>query len=132
MGHRLPDHPGGCRNLHGHSYRLRIDVAGEPAADGMVIDYDELSRAVKPLLAEWDHAFMVQIDDAPLLRFLEEQGMKHVTIPCPSTVENLCRLVRDRIRPAFAARRNVVWFTVRIQETEASYGELCTRLDGEP
>jgi 6-pyruvoyltetrahydropterin/6-carboxytetrahydropterin synthase len=132
MGHRLPDHPGGCRNLHGHSYRLQVEVAGQPAQDGMVMDYDDISRVVKPLLAKWDHAFMCHDRDGQLLAFLEEQGMKHIVIPFPSTVENLCRLVRERIQPAFAERSNVSWFAIRVQETESSFAELTIRLAGPP
>ena len=27
--HRLPNHPGKCKNLHGHSYKLEVVVNGE-------------------------------------------------------------------------------------------------------
>ena len=36
--HRLPDHAGRCRNLHGHTYRLEATVAGAP---------QDLTRAVR-------------------------------------------------------------------------------------
>ncbi|MGA1250362.1 MAG: 6-pyruvoyl trahydropterin synthase family protein, partial [Candidatus Kapaibacteriota bacterium] len=40
MGHRLPFHDGGCQNIHGHSYTMRVEVIGEiDPATGMVIDY---------------------------------------------------------------------------------------------
>ena len=56
--HRLPDHPGKCRNLHGHSYRLRV-VCRAPvdAATGLAIDFAELKRIVyAEVLEHLDHA----------------------------------------------------------------------------
>lgn len=124
MGHRLPDHPGGCRNLHGHSYRLEVAIDGEPGAGGMVVDFDDVSRAVRPLLAELDHAFLCDASDGDLLRFLCDHALKHVAVPFPSTVENICGLIAQRLRPVFAGRENVSGFTVTVHETETSSARL--------
>ena len=57
--HRLPrvapDHP--CARMHGHSFRIEVMLAGEvDEARGWLVDFDEISRAVEPLLAgELDH-----------------------------------------------------------------------------
>jgi 6-pyruvoyltetrahydropterin/6-carboxytetrahydropterin synthase len=51
--HRLPEHPGKCRELHGHSYELVIDI--ERAIDersGMVIDFSELKRIVRETVVD--------------------------------------------------------------------------------
>ena len=41
--HRLPRHPGKCRELHGHSYRLVVAVERPVDPDsGMVIDFGDL------------------------------------------------------------------------------------------
>lgn len=56
--HRLPDHPGKCRNLHGHSYRLRV-VCRAPVDEhtGLAIDFAELKRIVHAeVLDPLDHA----------------------------------------------------------------------------
>src|SRR5437868_1916429 len=49
MAHRLPEHEGGCRNVHGHSYRMWVEISGEPQANGMVLDYFEISAIVDPM-----------------------------------------------------------------------------------
>jgi 6-pyruvoyltetrahydropterin/6-carboxytetrahydropterin synthase len=56
--HRLPDHPGPCRNLHGHNYRLVVRCEGPvDAPTGMVIDFFTLRKTVEELvLARLDHA----------------------------------------------------------------------------
>ena len=124
MGHRLPEHPGGCRNLHGHSYRLAVSIEGDVTASGMVIDFDDVSRAVRPLIQELDHAFLCDESDQVLLHFLDQHDMKHVAVPFPSTVENICRMVAERLRPVFSERGNIRSFTVQIHETETSSASL--------
>jgi len=56
--HQLPNHPGKCRRLHGHSYRLVVAVDGSPdASTGMVIDFSDLKRIVRArVLDRLDHA----------------------------------------------------------------------------
>ena len=59
--HVLPHHPGKCSRLHGHSYRLEVAVEGAVqttgAAQGMVIDFDEIGRIVRERIVEaLDHA----------------------------------------------------------------------------
>ena len=56
--HHLPDHPGKCRNVHGHSYRLRVVCAApvDPAT-GLAIDFGEVKRIVHAhALDTLDHA----------------------------------------------------------------------------
>jgi len=56
--HRLdqlpPDHP--CHRLHGHGYRVVIEVCGEvDPVSGFLIDYGELKRIVRPIIDQLDH-----------------------------------------------------------------------------
>lgn len=56
--HHLPHAPEGhkCRRLHGHSYRLDVTVRGEvDARSGWLLDYADIDKVVKPVLAEIDH-----------------------------------------------------------------------------
>lgn len=124
MGHRLPDHPGGCRNLHGHSYRMRVEVEGTPGENGMIIDFDDLTRAVRPLIEELDHAFLCQDRDTDLVDFLVTHDMKRMIVPFPSTVENICTLFADRLAPVFRSRKRVSSFSVVIFETETSSARI--------
>lgn len=64
--HFLPNHFGKCRGMHGHSYAAEIKVYGEiknPFATdsdaGMVVDFYELSEAMKPLIEQYlDHKLL--------------------------------------------------------------------------
>jgi 6-pyruvoyltetrahydropterin/6-carboxytetrahydropterin synthase len=125
MGHRLPKHDGACKNLHGHSYRLVVEVEGDLNPEtGMVIDFAEISAKVKPFVAELDHAFLCQEDDTEVRALLEKMNLKRIYIPFPSTVENICRLFVERLRPAFAQETRIHAFTVRIWETASSGAEI--------
>jgi 6-pyruvoyltetrahydropterin/6-carboxytetrahydropterin synthase len=44
-----------CRRLHGHRYELTLHVGGELNADGMLIEYDDLDRVIRPVLRAVDH-----------------------------------------------------------------------------
>jgi len=66
----LPNHPGRCARLHGHSYRLEVALEGPlqtagPAA-GMVVDFDALSQIVKEVvMGELDHRSLNELLDNP-------------------------------------------------------------------
>ncbi len=39
MSHRLPFHHGHCKNIHGHTYKLRVEIEGIMDKNGLVMDY---------------------------------------------------------------------------------------------
>jgi 6-pyruvoyltetrahydropterin/6-carboxytetrahydropterin synthase len=66
----LPHHDGKCSRLHGHSYRLDVtlegDLQGPGPAQGMVVDFDVLSRIVKAgVIEDLDHRSLNDIVDNP-------------------------------------------------------------------
>jgi len=68
--HVLPHHPGKCSRVHGHSYRLEVAVAGplqtSGPAQGMVVDFDDVSRVVRPLVVDrLDHSSLNDLMDNP-------------------------------------------------------------------
>lgn len=125
MGHRLPAHDGHCKHLHGHSYRLVVEVEGDLNPEtGMVIDFGYISTIVKPFLNELDHAFLCEEDDHEVRAFLEKMDFKRYLIPYASTVENICGLFVEKLRPTFASQPQLKAFTVRIWETATSVAEV--------
>lgn len=61
--HYLPDHPGDCSRLHGHTYTLQVGITGpvDPGT-GMVIDFTDLrEKLVKGILAAVDHQYLNEI-----------------------------------------------------------------------
>ncbi len=57
--HQLEWHAGACKNLHGHSYRLEVTVAGELDANGIVIDFSDLREIVQQAVIDrFDHTYL--------------------------------------------------------------------------
>ena len=62
--HRLPNVPAGhkCSRLHGHSFHVRVTVAGPVgAASGWVMDFADLKAAFAPLMDALDHRYLNEI-----------------------------------------------------------------------
>ena len=64
--HALNGYDGKCRNIHGHSYELRVTVKGMPLNEpgnpknGMVIDFHDLKQIVnQEVVDKLDHAFII-------------------------------------------------------------------------
>lgn len=66
MAHALYAYDGLCANIHGHSYRLWVTVSGEVkkeighTKDGMLIDFIDLKKIVKPSIVDkYDHSLVL-------------------------------------------------------------------------
>ncbi len=57
--HRLHGYDGDCAKLHGHNWKVEVMVRGEQLDDvGMVIDFKEIKRHAKAVVAELDHTYL--------------------------------------------------------------------------
>jgi 6-pyruvoyltetrahydropterin/6-carboxytetrahydropterin synthase len=84
--HLLPEVPEGhkCARLHGHSFKVRITVAGEMnSKTGWILDFDDIRQAFEPLLDQLDHHYLNEIP-----------GLEN------PTSEHLVRWIWDRLKPA--------------------------------
>jgi 6-pyruvoyltetrahydropterin/6-carboxytetrahydropterin synthase len=60
--HQIRGHRGGCENLHGHNYRVRVHVASEGLdALGMVIDFADLKQIVAAVVDPFDHRLINEV-----------------------------------------------------------------------
>jgi 6-pyruvoyltetrahydropterin/6-carboxytetrahydropterin synthase len=83
--HRLPHVPEGhrCFNLHGHSYRVELQLDGPvDARSGFVIDFFDIEQVFQPLLQRLDHHYLNDID-----------GLEN------PTAENIAVWIWDRVKP---------------------------------
>ncbi|MEM7481411.1 MAG: 6-carboxytetrahydropterin synthase QueD [Acidobacteriota bacterium] len=61
--HFIVGHTGGCENLHGHNYRVRVYAAAETLDElGMVVDFADLKAAMAEVAGPFDHRV---INDIP-------------------------------------------------------------------
>lgn len=130
MGHRLPEHTGLCRNIHGHSYRMVVEITGDVLPNGMIIDFYDLGLIVKPLLEKLDHCFLVYAKDKPVLDFLKKYKMKMVVVNYLATVENICSDIAGKIVAEIKKKKisNISEISVKIFETPNSFAERSMKI----
>jgi 6-pyruvoyltetrahydropterin/6-carboxytetrahydropterin synthase len=122
MGHRLPEHFGKCKNIHGHSYKMIVELSGEVNAEGMVLDFYDLKKIVNPIVEKLDHSFLVYSGDEKIIAFLEKMDSKKVVVGFQSTVENITRYFLGEIsKNKFPS--NISSLKVKVFETENVYAE---------
>jgi 6-pyruvoyltetrahydropterin/6-carboxytetrahydropterin synthase len=57
--HTIPGHPK-CGRVHGHNYEVTIILSGDKLDDmGMLVDYSEMDRLIKPTIDAMDHKFLL-------------------------------------------------------------------------
>ncbi len=55
--HRLAGSGGKCESLHGHNFRVTLEVTGEHLDEtGMLMDFGDLKKVLKTVIAELDHS----------------------------------------------------------------------------
>ncbi len=127
MGHRLPDHFGLCKNIHGHSYKMIVEFEGELDKNQMVIDYYDVEKIINPILEKLDHSYMVNKDDKVLLEFLEKINSKRVVVDFFATAENICLYLLGEVKK-YPLPENISSVKVRVYETQLDYAEETLRL----
>jgi len=62
--HHLPGHTGDCKNLHGHNYKLEVELRGQIDPDtGMLADFGLIKILVKDLvLNRLDHQCLNELE----------------------------------------------------------------------
>ena len=131
MAHALRNYDGLCRNIHGHSYKMDITLAGQPLHDesspknGMVMDFGDLKRLVnEEIISLLDHALVLSHQtDEKLIEVLKQNFEKIVVVEFQPTTENLLNFIAGKLK---AKLPNSVSLTcVRLRETDTSYAEWC-------
>lgn len=126
MAHALSTYDGKCRNVHGHTYRLVVTVAGTPVGQsgdaqcGMVMDFHRLKELVqREILDAFDHALVLS-EGNPIV---VEGTAKIMRFPFEPTTENLLSHFASILSPALP--QGVVLSSLRLHETPTSWVELC-------
>lgn len=123
--HVLTNHAGQCKNLHGHTYRVIVEVAEKNGGQDMVIDFKDLKQLMHRLIVEpFDHAFVYNQNSASeceIAAVIARHGMKSLALPFQSTAENMARYFFQQLR------EHVKVVTVKVYESPEScatyYGE---------
>lgn len=107
--HQLPNHLGKCNNLHGHEWKVYVEVANinglfsEGPSTGMLIDFKELDT---------------MISDRIINRYFDHHCINDI-IKNP-TAENITLFLVDKINEIFTDSL-VILVSLKVYETENSF-----------
>lgn len=109
--HMLPRHNGKCRNEHGHSWRVIVEVGGDINKETQfVMDYAELKKLVQPIIDRFDHQHL------------------NAFVRYPSS-ENIAIHIAHLLRPHFGTDKdNGYYFVVKVSETQSSWAAWDSRV----
>ncbi|MCK5242476.1 6-carboxytetrahydropterin synthase QueD [bacterium] len=85
-GHKLRGYQGKCENVHGHNWKIRLEVSRPELDDsGLAIDFNDLKKILQGILEKYDH------------RMLNDLPEFAKTNP---TSENLARIIYQECKTA--------------------------------
>jgi 6-pyruvoyltetrahydropterin/6-carboxytetrahydropterin synthase len=101
--HKLEEYTGPCKHLHGHSYKLEVEVSGDINKWGFVMDFSVLKRIVnESIIAIYDHSYLNDHFETPTAEIM---------------VDNFAYEIRKFMPYGIYLER------VRLYETSSSYAE---------
>lgn len=124
--HALDGYDGKCKNIHGHSYQLKIGVIGVPNDDktsstyGMVMDFTEIKALFKTKIEPlFDHRLLLHTNSRFKNLIAEDTSVRYV--PYQPTCENMLAEIVEICRQNLSGKVSV--YNVILRETSSSYAE---------
>lgn len=121
-GHRLMNHSGKCRHLHGHSVKAAISIAHDQLNEqGMVVDFTDIRDAAESFInAQLDHNFLLHKED-PIIPLLISQNERFLALDEHPTAEVLSKMIYTFLKnKGFKVDQVTLWETA---SASASYRE---------
>lgn len=124
-GHRLLDHQGKCRHLHGHNGKAIITLQADSLdPQGMLVDFAEIKEKVQRWIDEnLDHNMLLCKDD-PIVPVLKAAGERFFLMDSNPTAENIAKLIFDR-----AVETGLPVFSVVLWETASCHAAFMANSD---
>ncbi len=124
--HALDGYEGKCKDIHGHSYHLKVTLIGEPSINlslsdcGMVIDFGDIKKIVRShVYEEFDHRLILREDSR--FRGLEVSNSRTRYVNYQPTCENMLIDIVTTIQKHLEGE--VKLHSAFLRETATSYAE---------
>lgn len=107
------NHPGKCRNLHGHSVKAAISIEQEHLnKDGMVCDFSDIRDCAEQYIDSLiDHNFLLYKDD-PIIPMLVDNGERFLSLEEHPTAEVLSKMIFQHLKQSgFNIAQVTLWET---------------------
>ncbi|MCT4595297.1 MAG: 6-carboxytetrahydropterin synthase QueD [Anaeromicrobium sp.] len=100
--HFLAGYEGKCSNIHGHRWRVVVEVMEERLKsggqlDGMVVDFGDLKKDLKEIVDFHDHKLIIERETMKksLVELLKDEGFKIMEVDFRPTAENFSKYFYD-------------------------------------
>jgi 6-pyruvoyltetrahydropterin/6-carboxytetrahydropterin synthase len=128
MAHALSGYDGPCRNVHGHSYVLTVTLKGKVSTQnndpklGMVMDFTDLKKIVKPIIDKLDHATILNAgsahkDLAMNNKLFDKLILADYQPTCENILTDIARVIKKKL-PV-----EIMLHHLKLQETPTSWAE---------
>jgi 6-pyruvoyltetrahydropterin/6-carboxytetrahydropterin synthase len=102
--HFLANYEGKCRRIHGHRWRVIVEImsatlnTGEQL-DGMIVDFSKLKKDIKEEVDYFDHALIIETGSLKpsTLTALEEEAFRVIEVEFRPTAERFSKYFYDRM-----------------------------------
>lgn len=127
--HFLSGYDGKCSNIHGHRWRVIIevyenDIKSEGQIRGMIVDFGTLKSQVKAEADALDHALIIEKNmlKEKTIEALKEENFKIIEVDFRPTAESFAKFFYDRFTElGYKVKEAVVYET---PNNCASYSEV--------
>ena len=124
--HALDGYHGKCKDIHGHSYHLKVTILGSPKKDpqasdcGMVMDFGDLKDIVREhVVKQFDHHLILRKDSR--FKGIEEKNERMRYVDYQPTCENMLLEIVDIILQNLP--EDIHLHSAHLRETATSYAE---------
>lgn len=100
--HFLAGYNGKCRNIHGHRWKIVIEIYSESLqlsgqCKGMLVDFGDLKRDLKTLADSFDHALIIEKGTLKTntINALKEEQFNIIEVDFRPTAENFAKCFYD-------------------------------------
>lgn len=127
-----------CESLHGHNYRVSVELEGSMDEVGYVMDFTKLKNTLREIISPLDHKILIASQNPSLKMIKIEEGMEvtlkekkylfpiHecVILPIPNcTAEHIAAYILARLASTLhdGNVRNVSRIRVGVEESEGQW-----------
>jgi 6-pyruvoyltetrahydropterin/6-carboxytetrahydropterin synthase len=138
MAHMLANHNGKCRNIHGHTYKMQVEIAQNKGGltsnmgktdHGMVLEFNDIKEIVNRLIVDkLDHAFLYWKDSTDpmeheIAEVLKKYDRKMVVIDYRPTAEEMALSFKKEI-DAEISSLGVIVTSLVVWESPTSFAKI--------
>lgn len=87
--HHLNGYPGACKNLHGHNWKVRVQLISQQTDElGMAIDFGIVKEYLRELMDKFDHQYLNDLEWFKIQNPTSENIAKVIYEELQSKLEN--------------------------------------------